>query len=300
MMRGEPDVWGDRVADYKNNHYVPELILKGFQSDDNKFYYYNKSNPSKSIMHRNVSSVFSGRRIFWRIDDSGAIDKTLESDFYKRLDDTAATLIERMLSSVRKGRVPKLTKQEKSKWDNFTFLQTKRLPAFHNVKMDQSALESAVQFVVDRTESEHGPLGSAEIAYLRNYVETEENVQNAKIYALQAPGEQTQELLGSRGIGFARIAQPRRSFIIGDWPFVRPRPPLLSDPSGSIAEMWLPIAKDVAVSHSGRAGEERIIDVSASQVRIMNEAIYRQSSEVGSCSAELLASLGNLAMPAIR
>ena len=285
------------MADYKNNHYVPEFILKRFSSEKGEFFYYNKIKRSP-IAHRNISKVFCAKRIFWGTDIEGKEDKTLESDFYSEMDSAASVIVDRMVGCIRSGMLPSLTMTQKRSWDDFIFFQMKRLPGIHRLSIQRELLDQSLRSIVSEIEKSSGPLSEEQISEIRYELEKEENLHNAKIYALRSHGDLSQGLLRGRGLVFARIVKANKSFLIGDAPFTRPDPPLINDGSGMTSENWFPISSDIAVSHFDNIQKEMVIEIDVSQIRRINEMIYKSSNEIGSSSARLLASIGNLPLPA--
>lgn len=60
------------------------------------------------------------------------------------------------------------------------------------------------------------------------------------------------------------------------------------DPS---VEVWLPIASDVAVTPSLNAGQEKLVPMINYDVKVLNAAIYEQSTTIAGCSEQLIKSL---------
>src|SRR5665213_4370433 len=116
------------MADFKNNHYVPEMLLKRFMSEDGDLFYYDKRKPEKSIEHRNPSSIFCQPNLYVDVNKAGKRNVTLERDVYSRLEGDTKPILDRIVTAARKSELPKLSPEEKSTWDQFFLQQWQRTP----------------------------------------------------------------------------------------------------------------------------------------------------------------------------
>ncbi|RWN09484.1 MAG: hypothetical protein EOR94_29765 [Mesorhizobium sp.] len=121
-------------------------------------------------------------------------------------------------------------------------------------------------------------------------VAVKRTLQAAKVKALGRAAPRVVAALASRGLAIARIANPGSSFVIGSLPIVRLQDGkrTLDDPG---VEAWLPIAHDVAVSPGGAANQEIFADIDNQNVDLLNQYVFRQSTEIAGRSRELLSSL---------
>ena len=94
--------------------------------------------------------------------------------------------------------------------------------------------------------------------------------------------------LKERGIVLGVISSSKKSFIIGDTPYARFAPGSLYERN---TELWMPISTDVAVTPFGPAENEELHLLTDSDVRLINEMIFRASDVVAGRSERLVRSL---------
>ena len=117
--------------EYKNNHYVARMLLKRFMSDDGEFFYVDRRRPEKAIIHRNPEGVFSRNHLYTSYDKDGNPDVALERDIYRKIESDTSPIIDKIVSSARDGKHPKLSTTDKRIWDEFFAHQLQRTPDFH-------------------------------------------------------------------------------------------------------------------------------------------------------------------------
>jgi hypothetical protein len=89
-----------------------------------------------------------------------------------------------------------------------------------------------------------------------------------------------------------RVTDPKKAFVIGSKPVVRMTAPGFTKLAPGKAELWLPIASDVAVAPGGQRGSEVLITARDHRlVRRLNQLTAAQSSIIAGCSRKLIASL---------
>ena len=98
-------------------------------------------------------------------------------------------------------------------------------------------------------------------------------------------------ILGNKNLLVMVISNSKKSFVIGSNPCVKIfGGNELSDPK---AEVWLPLAYDVAVVYNG-SFPEKLYEVPDPSIRKINETIYKQSSIIAGRSSKLIASLAGV------
>jgi hypothetical protein len=278
------------MADFKNNHYVPEMLLKRFMNDKEAFYYYDMRKPNKAIQHRNPSSVFCENNLYVDIDKSGKRDVSLENEVYSKLDNDANQVIEKIIVAARQSQLPQLSIEEKTIWDQFLFHQWQRTPDAR-IEIEKTLnFEDEYSNSIAQFEKVVRPLNPYEKIIWHGSLKKEKVRKTSHIMNLKMKHEMPVQALGSKGLGIAKIKNQKNSFIIGSFPVVRLSydGKTLADPT---TEVWLPIAHDIIVTPSGKKHEEKLVELDGTKVRKMNELVCRQSSEIAGRSPELLRSL---------
>jgi Protein of unknown function (DUF4238) len=279
------------MTDYKSNHYVPQMLSKRFMSDKGELYYFDKNKPEKPLEKRNPKSIFCENNLYVTIDRSGNRNHTLESEVYKKLDNEANLIIEKIVTAARQNELPQLTITEKSTWDEFLIQQWQRTPDAFSEFNRNFDFESEYAISIANYEKLHRQLNYFE-RIIWDCPLTKQVVR--KTAHLQSLKDNRRDLslkaLSSRGVGIARISNPQSSFIIGSFPVLRLsfKNQTLADPA---TEVWLPISHDVIVTPSGSKHEEKLVNIGQNQVRRINELIFNQSTEIASRSKLLLESL---------
>jgi Protein of unknown function (DUF4238) len=279
------------MANFKNNHYVPQMLLRRFMNAKGELFYFNKNKPEKSIEHRNPNSIFCAPNLYVDIDRTKKRDVSLERDVYGTLESDATPIVDKIVEAARKDKLPQLTRVEKSKWDEFFARQWARTPdayakyseSFNFQNEIKSSLDFFKQNVRPISLAEHAKFGDPE--YLKKLRKT------TFIGSLKLSGGMSQHALGTRGLGIVRISDAKKSFIIGSFPVVKltlPGRTKLTDPT---VEAWLPISYDVAVTPWGLKDQEAGNIIDGTKVRELNLFVCAQSTEIAGRSEALLQSL---------
>ncbi len=279
------------MAEFKNNHYVPEMLLKRFMSEKSELFYYDKRNPNKPIEHRNPNSIFCENNLYVQVDKQKNRDTSLEKDIFSKLDNDSNLVIEKIVRASRNSELPKLSAEEKSKLDEFLFQQWRRTPDFEKTILTPTYIDDAFERTVSKFEEAFGSLTPEKLAEIKSDPARSRIVKGGKILALKQSKGDAMDVLSARGLGIAKIANTNKSFIIGSFPVVKltyPHRTRLDDPS---VEVWMPISHDVAITPWGTRGQERLVGITSDDVRRLNELIFKQSSEVAGRAKALISSI---------
>lgn len=273
-------------------HSVPRMLLKRFVNKDGKLYYYDKRLPNKEILCAKPSNLFTTRHLYTQIGPDGEIDVSVEKDF-SVLESNADAVIEKIVSAARAGVVPGLTTEEKEIWNHFLYYQFKRTPDFHTANNTLANFDAHLDRSIIEFERTRRPLTNTERANFQEPDFRERMKKNSWVLAVAKPGPEVLTVLRGKGLRVTLLEKLNKSFIISSFPIVRFaefKNTHLSDPG---VEMWFPIASDVAVSVAPwPGGVERLSIMSDDRhIRIINEALYKQSTIIASRSEELIGSL---------
>lgn len=119
--------------------------------------------------------------------------------------------------------------------------QWKRSPDFYEKIATLEDFDSTLQKTIEKFEATRRPLTDEERALVTSPEGKARLMQNARVGALLEPGQIVLDVIGSHGLGIARIKLPNKSFIVGSFPVVKltyPGTPHLAHPT---TEVWLPI-----------------------------------------------------------
>lgn len=120
--------------------------------------------------------------------------------------------------------------------------------------------------------------------------------QRSKAESLKSDLVESSDILARRGLMFAKIENPRKSFIIGSNPLVRCNSGGSGHLSEETTELWYPIAYDVAVSVGSWEVTERLFKLdetvlSSRFVDRINRQMFLQSNEIAGQSKALIESI---------
>lgn len=275
------------MAEYKNHHHVPEFVLHNFKGP-NGLYYFNKKFPHKGIEKRNPKSIFRIPHLYSFREKDGNLNPEVEFKHFKKVDDEAAIVIQKIISKLRANEYPDLDLVEKKKWSTFFINQFARssdriLSAELNTAVD-ILFEKEIQFLTETLGANHPSL----MAFLSE-PDVKKRITDTTIKQSLMKNKDNSEsmsVLNQRGLTYA-ITHKIKSFIIGSSPLVRePSSGHLADPK---TQWWYPISHDTAISIGSFLPSEREKIISLNQnntsiIRRINIAIATQSNELASHS----------------
>jgi hypothetical protein len=275
-------------------HFVSKMLLRRFTDQNGNLFFFSKLCPQKGVLTTTPAKLFRKRHIYTAEDKRGVKDVALENH-YAEMEGLANSIIEKIVSSARQGREPRLTAKERDIWDSFFYDQWRRVPDLHGKFLEKDSFESFIQHAVDAVEARRGPLGASAKRDIQDPSWLERVKQNAKVEALKGNSPEILTLLRTKGLGIIVIRNPGASFVIGSFPVVKLTKPgheHLADPT---VEVWLPVAHDVAVSPAPNPpGTELVVEITGdAPVRALNIASFKQSTAIAGRSASLIASLVN-------
>jgi hypothetical protein len=277
----------------KRHHFVPQLLLKNFTDDDGYLHWRFLSGRHEALRRGRPDEVFFENHLYSTMSEGGKKDARIEQQFLAVIESDAAPVVRTILEAARAGKPPVLADDQRAAWIAFFLTQWRRtpdrqkavLPDAHGMEMLEEMLEKLRQSFPER---------SAEIARLSTESEKRRTLRNTRIEGLRQISPKVLAVLEQRGIAVLRIVKPRRSFIIASNPVAKMTSEGRNDLSDTSAEMWMPIASDVAVGIGPGSRDVLLIEVTDERpVRQINQAIARQSSAIAGCSAALVASVGS-------
>lgn len=278
---------------YKNNHYVPQFILNNFKNSQGELYYYNKEESEKGIKSRNTEGIFRKYHIYTYFDGDGSPDFTLEAKYHKALENKAKIITDKIISSIRSGRKPGISTEEKQDWYEFFYHQWRRVPDFYEKRLDKTLYPTLLRNLFDQYETHHRPLTKKE----KRYFLSEEGIQkahnNVVIRSLRNTPEISKEVFHCMSLQYLFISDEKASLVIGSNPVVSITPLGLKNIREKSNEIWMPIAHDIMVG-TYIGSENRMAELSdRREIRKFNICTWLQSKEVAGRSKKLIESLVN-------
>ncbi|MDE0071895.1 MAG: DUF4238 domain-containing protein [Caldilineaceae bacterium] len=271
-------------------HYIPQMLLKRFANCEGKLYVFDKSHRVKGIQKKDPSNTFVRRHLYTQVEEDGTRDASVETEFLSRLESDASPVIEKIVSAARRGGPPNLSPAERDIWVAFLYVQFKRVPERrekHKEEIFQEILRE-IDFI-----GHFRPFADHELSVLHDEEKMERLWRNISIQGVQKPlsKEGTEIFLEKRiGVAVIRNPKPKRSFVIGSDPIVRMSHPERSHLADATVELWLPLARDVAVSPC--PGEsDRVVSVNDRHIRAINRSVFEESTVIAACSREIVEAL---------
>lgn len=267
------------------------MLTRRFTDDKGRLYYFDKRIPSKEVITGTPRNFFAETHLYTFEHKDGTKDTELEF-FFADIDGIGNELIEKIVTTVRKGQKPNLTMEERENWNLFFYYQWKRSPEVYREVHSLVNFDEAYQKELSKLESRRS-LTEEERRNLQDPATQERIKKGATVEALANPGPLVQTILGQKGLGIVVIKKPNKSFVIGSKPVLKLNLPGRQNLKDPTVEVWLPVAHDVMVSPAPiPPEEERVFELSDdSRIRYTNEAILKQSNAIAGRSKELITSL---------
>jgi hypothetical protein len=138
--------------------------------------------------------------------------------------------------------------------DLLLHLSTEASPDFFNAISDNEVTPERIDAVLDRYGATVGPVPEDIREQFKSKEFFEHLKQNALVGSLGDPAPIVEQALRGRGLALAVLDRENRSFILGSNPMARLGTRNGSSLANPEVELWLPIARDVAVSPYGQPG----------------------------------------------
>ena len=274
----------------KRQHFIAQMHSKRFADPDGILYVFDRRFPHKGIQKRTPRNLFVERDLYTQVDYYGTKDVSVETEFLARLESKASPVIEKIVNAARRGDPPNLSPDEKYTWVKYSYTQFKRVPETrekHKEEIRQEILRE-IDFI-----GHFRSFTDRELSMLDDEETMERLFRNSSIQSVQMPlSKEGADILLEKRIGVAVIRKPKqkRSFVIGSNPVVKMSHPERSHVSDPTVEVWLPLARDVAVSPC--PGEsDQVISANDRHIRTINRSVFQQSTVIAGCSWELIESM---------
>lgn len=271
------------------HHYIPQWLLRNFRDSNGKIYGFVKSSPAGGVFATTPKKLMVEKDLYTLLGESGPDRQAAEKE-YSRREALTKPVADKIISAARNNAQPRLTLRERLFCHYFhydTWVRTPDLAAEKDAALGPFDNDAFLEWYG----KEHN-LDAHDMAIARDFLHDPDNEKvtdhDSHVMAVAGPpAPGLIEYLAVMGLRIARIAIPRKSFVIGSYAlaFAKYR---------GENHFWLPISHNVAVQPYDRAGTETLVElVDDRDIRAINEATFRESSIIAARSAQLLRSLAN-------
>lgn len=262
---------------------------------------FDKRHPERGIERKPIKRLFRVKHLYTTRRRDGTRDTSTETRL-SAIETRAGRVVDRVVAEARAGRVPYLADADRRALVDLFISQHRRSPDIHR------------GVLVDRTTSDIIASSMADWEMLGRSISPEERTlfmspefaemkrREALAHGAADPFEIATPVMLRRGFSIGRITAPRRAFVLGSNPFARflsrsTRRQDLGDPG---TELWLPIARDVAICSVGHAGSSELFEIDDAGVRKVNVTVALASTVIASASRELVEAYARIALRAMR
>ncbi len=273
----------------KRHHYIAQMHSKRFADPDGILHVFDSRRPHKGVQKRTPRNLFVEGDFYTQVDGDGTKDVSVETEFLARLDSDASPVIEKIVNAARRGCPPNLSVAEKDVWVEFTYIQFKRVPERREKNKEEilQEMRRKLDFI-----GRFQPFSDRELSILDDEETMERLFRNSSIQNVRMTSVKVSGVLSEKRIGVAviRKPKPKRSFVIGSNPVVKMSNPGRSHLADPTVEVWLPLARDVAVTPC--PGErDKVVSANDRHIREINKSIFQQSTVIAGCSREVIESI---------
>lgn len=275
----------------RNHHYIPKAILRNFCFSNNSIYYVRKSDVSRKVSERNISSVFKRGHYNSLYLRNERRDDSVEKFFAYQLDNYIPGWVDLFQDSIQKGAVSFSSDLDRNRFIQFFFNHMKRSPDFIEKIVKRVAGETFYPGFVDDLAQKFRPVSEEERRHILDAETQERIINNSRVVNLSEQSEIILDRLASLNIFVATPQRGVKQFIVGSNPVIRfqkyDRQPLGDDG----VELWTTLTPKIAVGFARSKHNRDIILLSDDQVRKINSSITLGSSAIASKSTSLISSL---------
>ena len=262
----------------KRQHYIPQMILKGFADGGRRLYCCDRTREKPRIWDTIPKNVFLERYLYTQYDDSGKADESIEGDFSK-LEGAVSPIVDKIIDWSLKGLASRLGASEKDLWLRFLVHQRRRTPDVRPLVKEN--IETLITEIPDAYEAHAGRrLTPEEHARIEQPDFLETAKRNAfPGFAAATPRDDVLKMLRNTSILTLTIKNPKKNFVIG------------SRPIDGFHE-WFPVHQKVAVRLAPPASSDDLTVLDdISEIRRINEGIVKRSNFFAGPSRQLVESL---------
>ncbi|KZK75397.1 hypothetical protein PsW64_05301 [Pseudovibrio sp. W64] len=267
------------MSESKRHHFIPKFILKNFADESNLLWVKREGEPFQT----GIVNAFVESELNTFTDKKGNKDKALEVN-YSQIESDAKPLVERIIEFSEKKICLPISENDKYTWNVFFYHQYGRAPdIFRKLGIEadfEDVWQQATQKFEEYAKANNIQIDAEELKNVKDPANFDKFKQNTRVTARKNHDPEILATLNRRGLAYGVVTKESDELIIGDHPFVRlGQTGNLEDPT---TEFWLPISSKVAVSPYGQALDRKLIELTSSQVHLINSTIFEQSNIIAS------------------
>ncbi len=277
------------MSNPKRHHYIPRMLLKHFVDERGDLYCYEKDSRDRCVTRRNSKTLFAERHLYSFFDLDGKRDYSTETKHLAEIEDKASPIVDKIVCNARKDELPDLTPDENNVWIEFFLMLWRRLPALRD-----SSTSNQLQSEQDQ-QRYRKIKGIAD----DEAIDPKEMVKFLQQEIWPRAIQKSDEFMENRilptlrrmSLWVAVLSKEQSGFVIGSNPIIKARPHLdLDHPE---AEIWMPLAHDVAVVliHDRR---EILWNPDERFIQKLNGEVFNQSTIVAGRLREQIGSLAGI------
>jgi len=285
----------------RRHHYIPQMVQRRFAGPDRQLWSFDKRHPERGVERKPIKRLFQVQHLYTIHRRDGSRDTTTETRL-SAIESRAGPVLERVITDARASRSTAFTEADRRALVDLLISQHRRSPDLHRRVLVRRTVESIIADGMAQWKALHGPASAEERVYLTSPKFIEHARRDAMAEGAADPLETATPAMLQRGFAVARITAPRRAFILGSTPFARfmaegSRRQDLGEPG---AELWMPVAWDVAIASVGRADYRAFVEADDTRIRKMNGSVAGTSTVFASASRDLVEAHARIARRALR
>lgn len=276
----------------RRHHYIPQMMQRNFADADLHLWSFDKRHPEHGVVRKPIRRLFRGQHLYTYRRRDGTHDTSTETRL-SAIEGRAAPVLARVVADARAGRGAAFSRADHQVLVDLFVAQYRRSPDHHRAPLYRRAVADFLAGKWSRWESLYGPVTEEERAILSDERFMLDGARDIIARHAADPLETATATMLQRGFSVARIVVPRRAFILGSTSFTRfmAKGSRREDLDEQGAEIWMPVARDVALCSVGRADESSFVELGDAQIRKVNGAMARSSTVFASASRDLVEAL---------
>ncbi|KZL01636.1 hypothetical protein PsAD5_00558 [Pseudovibrio sp. Ad5] len=276
------------MSDPIRHHYMPRFILGKFVNSSDLLWVRRQG----KIFQTGINNVFVKKELNTFIDKKGNKERELEKK-YSQIESDTAPITKKIIEFTEKNIYPNISENEKYTWNVFFFHQHSRAPDSFLKLGINSDFDEVWARETENFEKYAGQnnirVDPEELKRVKDPANFGKFKQNTSVLARKNLGHEVLQILDRRGLAYGIIRNQSDEFIIGDHPFVRLQGTgNLKNPA---TELWFPISPKVAISPYGKNLDRKLIELTSSQVHLINSTIFEQSNIIASKQRSIIEGL---------
>ena len=199
------------------HHYIPQWLLRNFLDSSGKIYGFVKSNPARGVFATTPKNLMVEKDLYTLLGESGPAGQAVEQGISGH-EAQAKAVADTIITAVRNNAPPRLTPEERSICHHlhyWTWVHTPDIAAEKDEHMEPFDGDAFLEWY-----GKERNLDAHDMAIAREFLHDPDHQKvvdhDSHVRAVAAPP--TLDVIAdleARGIRIARVARPKKSFVIG-------------------------------------------------------------------------------------